>query len=118
MPQISLRHLNYTNYFDITFCNQIATNALRKPVKSKISRILFLFPLAKFEVLDIVFHYFSTPFCIENTDILFLFHIVLIGCSTILVPKFWYYSRQKSDNFSFTVDGSSGLKLHFQLILL
>ena len=48
--------------------------------------------------------------------ILFQLFFVLIDCSTILVPNFWYYWRYKSDKFSITVNGSSGWKWIFRLV--
>ena len=48
--------------------------------------------------------------------ILFQLFFVLIDCSTILVPSFWYYWRYKSDKFSITVNGSSGWKWIFRLV--
>ena len=69
-----------------------------------------LFPLAKFEVLDIVFRWPSIHICFENMYVLFQLFFVLIDCSTILVPNFWYYWKYMSDKFSITVNGSSGWK--------
>ena len=123
MPQRNLRHSHYiySNHSDnklITlFCNQFATTPPKNPVFSGISSVFLLFKLAKFEVWDIVFHWFSIHICIENMYILFQLFFVLIDCSTILVPKFWYYLRYKSDKFSITVNGSSGWKWIFQLVL-